>query len=134
MIELLRTRVAWVLGHAWLLLLIATIGLFLCPVAFRSSRMLLLVCLAVLWGLGIFRLRRRKVATAAVLGVGVICLGWLCLPGRTVDRTVLRQTYVQCLKEYEGSLYFWGGENRIGIDCSGLVRRGLINANARLGC
>jgi cell wall-associated NlpC family hydrolase len=35
--------------------------------------------------------------------------------------------------KYEGTRYVWGGENRLGIDCSGLVRKGLINANIRLG-
>jgi hypothetical protein len=133
MFEILRMRVAWVKRHAWLLLLLVTIGLFLCPVAYRSSRMLLLVCLAVLWVLGAFQLRRRKMATTAIISAGVICLGWLCLPGRPADPAALRRTYVQCLKEYEGTIYFWGGENRIGIDCSGLVRRGLINANTKLG-
>ncbi|MBI3986575.1 MAG: C40 family peptidase [Lentisphaerae bacterium] len=33
---------------------------------------------------------------------------------------------VQCLRRYEGTLYVWGGENRRGIDCSGLVRKKVI--------
>jgi len=130
---LLSKAAGWIRHHAWLLLLLGIIGLFLYPVAYRSSRLLLLVCLGLFWGLSVIRLRRHRIAQIAVLAVSAICLGFLCLPGRPVDVGALRQGYVNSLKRYEGTLYFWGGENRIGIDCSGLVRRGLINANVRLG-
>ncbi len=36
--------------------------------------------------------------------------------------------YIGCLKRYEGVLYVWGGENAVGNDCSGLIRRGLMDA------
>jgi cell wall-associated NlpC family hydrolase len=45
----------------------------------------------------------------------------------------LRGRYVTALRRYEGTRYVWGGENRFGIDCSGLVRRGLIDANLHEG-
>jgi cell wall-associated NlpC family hydrolase len=51
------------------------------------------------------------------------------LPGRTTDAAKLRARYVRSLSSYEGTRYVWGGENLLGIDCSGLVRRGLINAS-----
>ncbi|MFB2922016.1 NlpC/P60 family protein [Aerosakkonema funiforme] len=57
----------------------------------------------------------------------------IILPGYQVDGSILRQKYVQELSYYEGSVYLWGGENKFGIDCSGLVRRGLINANLKMG-
>lgn len=41
---------------------------------------------------------------------------------------VLRACYVERLRTYEGCLYYWGGESRRGIDCSGLIRRGMIDA------
>jgi cell wall-associated NlpC family hydrolase len=53
------------------------------------------------------------------------------LPGRAIDRSCLRQEYVASLRSFEGCRYVWGGENRLGIDCSGLVRAGLINASFR---
>lgn len=45
----------------------------------------------------------------------------------------LRRNYVGSLLKYEGTRYIWGGENWLGIDCSGLVRSGLIAANYRQG-
>ena len=49
------------------------------------------------------------------------------LPGRELyDRHSLRAETSRALRRYEGVRYFWGGENRFGIDCSGLVRRGAI--------
>ena len=48
-------------------------------------------------------------------------------------RKTLRQKYVDSLVRYEGTKYVWDGENRLGIDCSGLVRKGLIDAAVRAG-
>ena len=62
----------------------------------------------------------RTVCGIAVLLVGMI----LMLPGRPADTTALRNDYVAALLPYRGTLYVWGGGNRIGIDCSGLVQRG----------
>lgn len=49
------------------------------------------------------------------------------------DRTQLRNTYCQSLQSYLGSHYVWGGEGRFGIDCSGLVRRGMEDAMVHRG-
>jgi hypothetical protein len=57
----------------------------------------------------------------------------LALPGRTVDSANLRESYIETLERYEGSNYYWGGENQFGIDCSGLVRRGFVRANMTQG-
>ena len=55
------------------------------------------------------------------------------IPGRAYDASKLRISYVASLGIYEGTTYVWGGENRLGIDCSGLVRKGLIVADYRQG-
>jgi hypothetical protein len=52
----------------------------------------------------------------------------LLLPGRAVDSTDLRERMVIALRQYEGVTYVWGGENALGIDCSGLVRRARMDA------
>ena len=40
---------------------------------------------------------------------------------------------MRALKSYEGTPYVWGGENRRGIDCSGLIRSAMIDANWQRG-
>lgn len=55
----------------------------------------------------------------------------LILPGRNFDSSALREAYVRSLKSYAGTRYVWGGENRWGIDGSGLVRAAMINAELR---
>ncbi len=34
---------------------------------------------------------------------------------------------------YQGVRYVWGGEGLLGIDCSGLVRKGLVWSQLNLG-
>ncbi|MEM7011100.1 MAG: NlpC/P60 family protein [Verrucomicrobiota bacterium] len=63
------------------------------------------------------------VAVPALIGV------WLILPiGGKVDRQLLNDAYVSELATYEGVDYYWGGENRRGIDCSGLPREAMRQA------
>ena len=50
-----------------------------------------------------------------------------------VDVQSLRSKYILAVQGYEGTPYVWGGENRMGIGCSGLVREGLIQANLQQG-
>ena len=63
----------------------------------------------------------------------VVPIGILVAPGRRHDAQSLRRRYITALRRYEGTRYVWGGENGFGIDCSGFVRRGLIDANLREG-
>lgn len=44
------------------------------------------------------------------------------------DALNLRADYQRHLHAYEGVRYYWGGENLLGIDCSGLVRRAMVDA------
>src|SRR5580658_7227415 len=43
-------------------------------------------------------------------------------PGKPYDVHALRIAYVDRLRAYVGVKYVWGGENMLGVDCSGLVR------------
>jgi cell wall-associated NlpC family hydrolase len=62
-----------------------------------------------------------------------VVLAFLILPGRNYNVTTLQETYCKAMLAYEGTHYEWGGENARGIDCSGLVRRGLVNADIWIG-
>ena len=44
------------------------------------------------------------------------------------DAAGMRCDYLAGLTRYRGSAYYWGGESPKGIDCSGLIRRGLIDS------
>jgi hypothetical protein len=81
---------------------------------------ILLLTTAILWR---FRFWRWVPMAFAVCGVAL-----MILPGRAVDRNALRNRYVQSLLHYEGTRYVWGGENRLGVDCSGLLRAALVDA------
>src|SRR5690606_30747471 len=43
-------------------------------------------------------------------------------------KAALREEYLSAMRGYGGVTYHWGGENARGIDCSGLIRRGMMNA------
>lgn len=67
------------------------------------------------------------IALAATVGI------FFVLPGRAFDREALRRQYVESLMAYESAPYVWGGETRQGVDCSGLVRCGMMDAAVWLG-
>ena len=69
-----------------------------------------------------------------LLGFYVALAVFAVLPGSAdYDRPALRQEVAQALQRYEGVPYAWGGENFVGIDCSGLVRRGVIDGTFLYG-
>ncbi len=82
---------------------------------------------------GVLLYWKRHWLRYSLIAIGLLVVTPLLLPGRAVDPTVLRSAYMESLKPYEGTTYSWGGENRLGIDCSGLVRKGYITANMGLG-
>jgi hypothetical protein len=72
---------------------------------------------------------RYRFARYAILAITAVCAGFLALPARGLpDPALLRGDYLRALRQYDGVRYYWGGECRTGIDCSGLIRRGLIDA------
>ncbi len=128
-----RTSFKGIRKHAWLTLFVVTLSIWLFPIAYQATRVSLLTSSAILWVWGAYLVRRKRRVSIMIAAAGLVLLGWVCSPGRPFAPSVLQQSNIQGLKEYEGTRYVWGGENRIGIDCSGLVRRGLINANIRTG-
>jgi hypothetical protein len=122
-----------------LLLFVIACGLIalavtLFPVSYRITRLIWLAALAGCW-LGLIALLwRRRWLCAALVAAPLLFIGFALLPiGHQPAQDELRGAYLGGLRRYEGVRYVWGGESPRGIDCSGLVRRGMIDSNIRLG-
>ena len=80
------------------------------------------------WATGLALFWRSTAARIGGIALAALVL-WIGVgPGRRSDARALRGEYVRRLRSYTGTRYVWGGENRLGIDCSGLVREGMIDA------
>jgi hypothetical protein len=113
----------------WLLALVIFIAVWLYPVSSMATRSAGAVLLCIVWfGLVALAWKRRGLRFG-LLGFTALCGIFLALPGRShPDSASLRAACVAGLRRYEGTRYYWGGESPKGIDCSGLIRRGLIDA------
>ncbi|MEO8351390.1 MAG: NlpC/P60 family protein, partial [Chthoniobacteraceae bacterium] len=118
----------------WLAALGFLVALILLPVSYRLTRTASLALGFILWFGLIGLVWNRRWLRFALLALTALCAVFLGMPTRNAIRTEeLRSDYIAGLRRYEGVRYFWGGESSRGIDCSGLVRRGLIDALARRG-
>ena len=117
-----RLKLAW--GGLWLVAL----GLALQPVSLGIMRAGGVAVTVALWVGALLWWWPRKGVRAALLGGALLPLALLLGPGRPADEEALRAAYLEQLRSFEGVRYHWGGESRLGIDCSGLVRHGLIRA------
>jgi hypothetical protein len=122
-----------VLRFIWVGGLVAFVVLVLYPVSYRTTQIIEVGMILALWAGAAYWTRKSKWCLALIVAIVVgpgICL---ILPARGINNSSLRNTYVKALCSYEGTRYWWGGENLIGIDCSGLVRRAMINALVKEG-
>jgi hypothetical protein len=107
------------------------IGVALFPIRYTSLRMAMVGGIFALWAGALFlfwdRLFVRILCLLAAVAAGALVL----LPTRSIDTDSLRSEYIRSLKSYEGTAYVWGGETKLGIDCSGLIRAGLIDAEIK---
>ena len=92
---------------------------------FRAA--LVLGMVALIAGLTVV-LWRHRVWRWVPVAVPVALALALLVPGRAANRAILRRVYVGELRSYLGVRYVWGGENWMGVDCSGLVRAALVDA------
>ena len=99
------------------------------PVSLRLTRIAGLGLACVVWLGLIFLTWRRRAIGYGLLGFTVVVIAFLLWPSSpSATANSLRSQYVANLRHYHGTRYYWGGETRLGIDCSGLVRRALIDA------
>lgn len=98
------------------------------PINSGTDRLVLLACVGCVW-LGFLLLSwRHKWLKLVMLGLPVLAALLLALPGRKINAAELRTDYVKRMTSLERTEYVWGGENFLGIDCSGLPRKALRDA------
>ena len=122
------------------LLKIFLVGFFLCamaaffhPLHSSVTKLALLGSICICWICSLILLRKYYVYRTILIVLPILACTPFLLPSRAIDATELRANYLQALARYEGSTYYWGGENMRGIDCSGLPRRSLRDALLRYG-
>ena len=122
--RLMRARLIFFLACA------AVLGLILL-VPYRTSLVrLALLTLWVLLGFSLLILLWRRKACRILLLFAIALLSLVAvMPGRgATNATRLRQRFVHHLQTYNGVRYIYGGENHLGVDCSGLVRAAMFRA------
>ncbi len=126
-----RVRNQILMGSLGALALVVVLQLH--PVNSTSLKLINLGGILAIWvGLTIFFWSRKKLRIAFLMIPVLVAIPFV-LPGRTIDQEKLRQDYLKRLSEFEGTKYIWGGENSLGIDCSGLPRRAYRDALLQYG-
>jgi hypothetical protein len=119
-------RWQWIL---WFALLAIWMEIIWMPVSHRWTRGGSVALVLGLWGGLLLLCWQRRGLRWLLLGVALLAVGFFASPGRSLPPAeILRSEYVAGLRRYEGTEFLWGGESPRGIDCSGLIRRGLIDA------
>ncbi len=122
----LTRRLGWLL---WIAVLTSFLAIWVYPVSNQITRSVGIVLVLSTW-LGlialVWRIRWIRLALFGIIGL-VACFLIAPMPA-WVDAKTLRLDYLSGLRHYEGVTYYWGGESFKGIDCSGLIRRGLIDS------
>ena len=116
----------------WLLLWPLLVSALLCPLRLGMLRLTVALCLLGLWGGALFLGYARKPVRVLCFALAALPFA-LLLPGRPANPAALRRAYTDALQRYAGVPYVWGGANSAGIDCSGLVTRGMMDAELSQG-
>ncbi len=118
---------------AWTICLAVTVALWLHPVSSRPIRGVQLLALAGALASPLVLWPRSRILRAVVAVAVLVPAALLALPARETPTAALRKDSITQMQSLEGVRYVWGGEARTGIDCSGLVRQGLLRASLARG-
>jgi hypothetical protein len=109
----------------WIWAVILTVMLVLYPAEYGFTRLAFVMGVIMIWAGALALWWKRKYLRRILFIASLLPVLVVSLPGRVVDRDLLAADYLRSLRCFRGVRYFWGGEGFIGIDCSGLVRKGL---------
>jgi len=109
-------------------LLLLLIAMLIFPIKFGLLRAATVAVVGVLWIDGLFLFHRHRPIVFVFLAGAALLIVISVWPGDTRSSD-LRADYVKALTSYEGKPYLWGAESRLAVDCSGLVRCALMDAN-----
>ena len=113
----------------WIWSVILTAVVCLWPVEYQATRLGFASGVAVTWAGALVLCWWRKSIRIALIIAGLLPALAVSLPGRAVDPDLLAADYCRALRWFRGVRYVWGGEGFLGIDCSGLVRKGLVGGS-----
>lgn len=119
-------KVKTVIKRVWVWNVILTVIICLWPVEYQIRRFLLAIGIAATWSGALVLWWQRKVIRSVLLLAGMLPALVMSMPGRAIDPDLLAADYSKGLRLFRGVRYVWGGEGWLGIDCSGLVRKGLM--------
>jgi hypothetical protein len=112
----------------------AALVLWYAPYVDFPIRVLTWISLAVALIGAIIVFWRRPAVRWSLIGLYLAAVMFFAWPShRPVDENALRSKYCESLKAYMGCHYVWGGQGYTGIDCSGLVQKGMMDALATRG-
>lgn len=113
----------------WIAAVVLFIAIALFPISNLKTRAGGLALFFVIWFGLIGLCWQRRLLRFLLLGATLLSAVFLLLPTRKPPSAEsLRSDYIAGLQRYDGVTYVWGGESPKGIDCSGLIRRGLIDS------
>jgi cell wall-associated NlpC family hydrolase len=112
--------------RVWIWIAILTAIVCLYPVEYQVTRLAFFAGAVGTWSGALVLWWERRTVRVVLALAGLLPALAVCLPGRAVDGDVLAADYSRGLRLFRGARYVWGGEGFLGIDCSGLVRKGLV--------
>lgn len=117
----------------WFVLWPLLVALHICPIRTGSLRFVLVLVIFLIWTGTLFLFWNKKTIRWLCLSLVFLFILGCLWPKRAENTQALRQQYIRSLLAYKSAPYVWGGENKRGIDCSGLMRCGLIDAEVEQG-